>query len=338
MDIRQVGREHGARYVLEGGVRKGGNRRRITAQLIEAETGAHLWADKFDGGLDDLFDLQDQITERVVGVIEPSVRRSEIERSRRKRPDNLSAYDLYLRALPHMASAMPTEARVAARLLEDALRLDPNFAPAHAELAHCHEIFFLRAGFDPAGINAGRKHAEAALASGTDDASALSAAAFVIWNLGQDFETAVGAIERALSFNPSCASALLLGGFIYAMDANTVVATAYARRAPRLSPFDPFAIMAYLAPGASAVFEDRYEEAISLYAKAVQLNPRFSSLYACHAAALTLAGRVEDAKPVLRKLLELEPAIRSGPMMQIVRNPVLAGKFLAASRLLVLPE
>ena len=107
-------------------MRKAGDRVRITAQLIDAETGAHLWADRFDGALEDVFDLQDQITDRVVGVVEPSLRRSEIERSRRKRPENLDAYDLYLRALPHMASLMPADARIAAGFLEEALKLDPQ--------------------------------------------------------------------------------------------------------------------------------------------------------------------------------------------------------------------
>ena len=114
VDVRQVGRELGVRYVLEGAVRKAGDRVRITAQLLEAETGAHLWADRYDGKLEDVFDLQDQITEKVVGVVEPSLRQSEIERSRRKRPENLDAYDLYLRALPHMVSLMPADARIAA--------------------------------------------------------------------------------------------------------------------------------------------------------------------------------------------------------------------------------
>ena len=125
-------------------MRKAGNRVRITAQLLEAETGAHLWADRYDGALEDVFDLQDQITEKVVGVVEPSLRRSEIERSRRKRPENLDAYDLYLRALPHMASVMPADARIAAGFLEDALKLDPNYAAAHAFIAWCHEICFMR--------------------------------------------------------------------------------------------------------------------------------------------------------------------------------------------------
>ncbi|WP_436170158.1 adenylate/guanylate cyclase domain-containing protein [Mesorhizobium sp. LjNodule214] len=159
VDVRQVGRELGVRYVLEGGVRKAGNRLRITAQLLEAETGAHLWADRYDGALEDVFDLQDQITDKVVGIVEPSLQRSEIERSRRKRPENLDAYDLYLRAVPHMATVMPADAKIAAGLLEDALRLDPNYATAHALLAWCHEIFFARAGFDEADKAAGIAHA-----------------------------------------------------------------------------------------------------------------------------------------------------------------------------------
>src|SRR5208337_1924134 len=119
VDVRQVGRELGVRYVLEGGVRKAGNRLRITAQLIEAQTGAHLWADRYDGALDDVFELQDQITDKVVGIVEPSLQRSEIERSGRKRPENLGAYDLYLRAVPHMAPLAPADARIAAGFLED---------------------------------------------------------------------------------------------------------------------------------------------------------------------------------------------------------------------------
>ncbi len=180
MDVRQVGRELGVRYVLEGGVPKAGNRLRVTGQLIEAETGAHLWADRYDGALEDVFDLQDQITGKVVGIVEPSLQRSEIERSRRKRPENLNPYDLYLRAVPHMATVMPADGRIAAELLEDALRLDPNYAAAHALLAWCHETFFSRGGFLEADKTAGIGHARAVIGSSTDDATALAIAAFVI--------------------------------------------------------------------------------------------------------------------------------------------------------------
>ena len=240
VDIRQVGRELGVRYVLEGSVRKGGNRLRISAQLIDAETGAHLWADRFEGGLDDVFDLQDKVTERVVGVIEPSVQRSEIERSRRKRPGNLEAYDHCLRALPHIASAMPADAKIATDFLGDALRLDPNYAAAHAHLAHCHEIGFMRAGFDEADRTAGLRHARAAISSGTDDATALVMAGFVINNLSGDRSAALGAMERALSINPSCATALYYSAMLNGIASNFVSANTHAQRALRLVPSIPW--------------------------------------------------------------------------------------------------
>ena len=145
----------------------------------------------------------------MVGIVEPSLRKSEIERSRRKRPENLDAYDLYLRAVPHMASTMPADARIAAGYLEDALKLDPDYAAAHALLAWCHEIFFVRAGLDETDRTAGIEHARAAIASGTDDATALAFAAFVITILSKDHEAALSAIERALSLNASCATALI---------------------------------------------------------------------------------------------------------------------------------
>ena len=140
VDVRQVGRELGVRYLLEGSVRKAGARLRITAQLLEAETGAHLWADKFDGELEDVFELQDQITDRVVGILEPSLRKSEIERSRRERTESLDAYDLYLRSLPYLTPMSPANAEIAAGFLRDALRINPDYAAAHAFLAFAHEI------------------------------------------------------------------------------------------------------------------------------------------------------------------------------------------------------
>src|SRR5271167_699204 len=206
-DVRQVGRELGVRYVLEGGVRKAGDRLRITAQLVEAETGAHLWADKYDGALQDVFELQDQITDRVVGVVEPSLRRSEVERSRRKRPENLDAYDLFLRALPHLQARMPGGARIAIPLLEQALSLEPDYAVAHAHLAWCREWCFTRGGLDEADREIALLHARAAIASDIDDAAALAVAGWVIIVLTKEHQMALSAIERALSLNSSCAMA-----------------------------------------------------------------------------------------------------------------------------------
>ena len=340
VDVRQVGRELGVRYVLEGGVRKAGNRLRITAQLLEAETGAHLWADRFDGTLEDVFDLQDQITDRVVGVVEPSLRQSEIEHSRRKRPENLDAYDLYLRALPHMASVMAADARIAAGFLEDALKLDPNYAAAHATLAWCHEICFMRGGFDEADKIAGLRHARTAIESGTDDATSLAVAALVIAALSKDYKAALSAIERALSLNPSSATALYWGALIHASSGNSAGATAYANRALRLSPFDPVAFAAHEALGHVAFQEARYDEAASCYAKAVQANPRFSLLYFIQAVALALAGRVEEARLIVVQLLELNPGFRGSEVFEYapLLNRALADRLKEGARLLGLPE
>jgi adenylate cyclase len=161
VDVKQVGRELGVRYVLEGSVRKAGGRVRITAQLIDATSSVHLWADRFDRALDDVFALQDELTISVVGAIEPSLRKAEIERARRKRPDSLDAYDLYLRALPLASTAMPEDADKALPLLEEAIRLEPDYSAAHAVLAWCHEQRYLRGGLDEATREAARRHARA---------------------------------------------------------------------------------------------------------------------------------------------------------------------------------
>ena len=163
VDIRQVAKELGVRYVLEGSVRKAANRLRITGQLIEAASATHVWADKFEGAVEDIFDLQDRLTESIVGAIEPSLRRAEIERARRKRPDSLDAYDLYLRALPHAHANTPADTDEALRLLDEALRLDPNYAAAHGYAAWCHEQRFFRGGFHPEDRAAALEHANIAL-------------------------------------------------------------------------------------------------------------------------------------------------------------------------------
>ena len=236
VDIRQVGRELGVRYVLEGGVRKAGNRLRITAQLIEAETGAHLWADRFDGAPDDVFELQDQITEQVVGIVEPSLQHSEIERARQKRPENLDAYDLYLRALPYSATRQLTDAKIAADLLESALKLNPRYATAHALLALCYQMIFVQGGHREEDKTAGLKHARAAIAGAGDDATALATAAMVIGHLGWDHPAAIDTIKSALAINPSSATVNYHACHIYYLSGNFAQGRLHADRALRLSP------------------------------------------------------------------------------------------------------
>jgi adenylate cyclase len=315
VDVRQVGRELGVRYVLEGGVRKGGARLRITAQLLEAETGAHLWADRYDGALEDVFDLQDKITASIVGIIEPNLRRAEIERAQRKRPDSLDAYDLYLRAMPHMASVMPEDAAIGMSYLEEALKLDPNYAIAHAYMAWALEMRLVRGGSGQADAAAGVRHARAALAHGGDDATALAIAALSILHLGRDFEAGSGAIARAVALNGSCATAYYFGAHIHSLSGDAALAEDYAIRAMRLSPFDQYSFMALYSLGSVRGRGGRFDEAASFYSKGVQANPRFSTLYALHAGALAEAGRDEEARSVASRLLALEPSFRVRPFV-----------------------
>jgi adenylate cyclase len=341
IDVRQVGRELGVRYVLEGSVRKSGNRIRVTAQLIEAATGVHLWADRFDGALEDVFDLQDQITEKVVAVVEPSLRQSEIERSRRKHPQNLDAYDLYLQAIPFMASMMPADAKVAMDFLEAAITLDPGYAATHAALAWCLEMRFFREGFNEADRVAGVRHARLALANGGDDATALSYAAFVTLHLDRNFVSAAGAIERALAINASCATALYVGAHIHGFAGEPALAESYAERAHRLSPFDPQLFLSYEALGCVRLRANRYDDAVAYYARTVQANPRFSSMYAFLTAALELAGRNNESKLAAGRLLELEPSFRIQPFTEAlgrICRPELVEAWATGLRKAGLPE
>ena len=338
VDVRQVGRELGVRYVLEGSVRRAGRRLRITAQLVEAESGAHLWADKYDGAFEGVFDLQDRITDSVVGVVEPSVRCSEIERSRRKRPESLDAYDLFLQSLPHMQARMPHGGRIAIPLLEKALELDPDYAAANAHLAWCHEWCFTRGGFDEADKRAALTHAQATIASDTDDAAALAVAGWVTIVLSKEHDMALNAIERALSLNPSCAMAHYYAALTNAFADRPTAVAFHANRALRLSPLDPANFEAHLALGMAAVGEGRFEEAASYFAKGWQINPRHSVMPFFHAIALALAGQADKATPSVQRGLELEPGFRIRVFSEYGMAPPLANKLMEGARLLGLPE
>ena len=337
-DVREVGRELGVRYVLEGGVRKSGGRLRITAQLVEAETGAHLWADKYDGALEDVFELQDQITDRVVGVVEPSVRRSEIERSRRKRPENLDAYDLFLRALPHLQARMPDQGRLAIPLLEQALKLDPDYVVARAHLAWCREWCFTRGGLDETDRTAALHHARTAIASDIDDAASLAIAGWVVIVLTKEHESALAAIERALSLNASCATAHYFAALVNAFANRPDAVAFHAYRALRLSPFDPSAFEAHLALGMVALSGASYDEAASCFARGGQINARHSLFPFFHAIALALAGRATEAAPLVKLGFELEPGFRLRIFSEFGMARPMAEKFVEGGRLLGLPE
>jgi adenylate cyclase len=309
VDVKQIGRELGVRYALEGSVRKGGNRVRITAQLIDATTGAHLWADRFDGSLEDVFELQDQIAISVAGVIEPTLRQAEIERARRKRPDSLDAYDLYLRALPHAFTAMPEDADKALPLLIKAVELEPDYAAAHAIIAFCHEQRYLRGGMQEETRLAALHHARLAIAGGRDDAAALAAAGFVIAVCGRDYETAVTAFDRSFALSSSSALALGFSSIVRAWKGDDAIAVEQGNRAIRLSPFDLLVQLPYTGLAYAHFAAGRFEETVVAASLASQANPRLTVPQILHCAALGSLDRSQEAKAAVQRLLELQPGL-----------------------------
>jgi TolB-like protein len=340
IDVKQVGRELGVRYVLEGSGRKSGNRVRITAQLIDAETGIHIWADQYDRALDDIFAVQDDLTISVVGVIEPTLRKAEIERARRKRPDSLDAYDLYLRALPFAFTAMPEDADKALTLLARAVELEPDYAAAHAMIAWCHEQRYLRGGLDEGVKQAALHHARTAIAAGGDDAAALATAAFVIAVVEYDYETATAAFDRSFALSNSSALALGFSSIVRAWKGDDAMAVDHATRAIRLSPFDPLLYVPYVGLAYAHFASGRFEEAATAASRASQSNPKFSMPYVLHAAALANLDRREEARVVADRLRQVEPtltvstAIRSARFANPDKNAELGDALLLAG----LPE
>jgi len=309
VDVKQVGRELGVRYILEGSVRKAGGRVRITAQLIEATTGTHLWADKFDDSREDVFDLQDRVAISVAGVIEPTLRQTEIERARRKRPESLDAYDLYLRALPNAFTAMPGDADKALALLAKAIELEPDYAAAHAIIAWCHEQRYLRGGLQQETKLAALYHARQAIAKGGDDATTLAAAGFVVAAVDHNYETALNAFDRSFALSNSSALALGFSSVVRAWKGDDAIAVAHAQLALRLSPFDPLIYLPYVGLAYAHFAARRFEDAAAAASRASQANPSFSVPCMLHAAALAELGRSDDAKAMAQRFLELEPSI-----------------------------
>jgi len=307
IDVKQVGRDLGVRYVLEGSVRKAGGRVRITAQLIDALSLAHLWADRFEGSLEDVFDLQDKVAVSVAGVIEPTLRQAEIERARRKRPENLDAYDLYLRALPFAFVAMPDTADKALDLLEQAIAIEPEYGAAHAFIAFCHENRYLRSKVGEEAKLAALRHARIALATGGDDATALAIGAFIVGIFERDYETAFNAFDKAFALNPSSALAFGLSSLIRAWSGDSATAVEHAEWALRLSPFDPLSHNACNGLAYAHFFAARFDEAANAASMAVRANPRFSIPWLLRAAVLAKTGRIDEAKAAAQRVLDLEP-------------------------------
>lgn len=338
-DARQVGRELSVRYVLQGSVRKDAGRIRIATQLVDAASGAQLSAERYDRKLGDLFALQDEIAMSVVGAIEPGLRKAEVERVRRKRPETLGAYDLVLRALPYLYKLMPEGSAPAIPLLEKALELEPGYPLAHAMLAWCLHVRFSRAGLHEEDRASSIRHARAALAGGGDDALALAIAAFVIWFDAHDTDRAFELFDRALALSPSNVVALCTSAVALAWSGRGDAAIERAERALALSPFDSLNYLSYLALAGASYRMQRYEAAAAWARRAVEANPAFSVPYAYLAAALARSGREEEAKAAVAVLRELDPGFTIHRYRVTVGvNPAVFEDFAEAWRRAGMPE
>ncbi len=302
IDVKQVGRELGVRYVLEGSVRKAGQRVRITAQLIDAAAGTHLWADRFDGSLDDLFDLQDKVASSVAGVIEPALQVAETARSTNRPTNDLTAYDLYLRAY---ALAMSSKARApkALRLLEQAIARDPRYGPALAHAAVCcFRLVFDDRSEDPAADRLkGVDFARRALEVGGDDPGILANAAVALGYFGADIGAIMALVDRALALNPNFARGWHISGYLRLLAGQPDIAIEHANAALRLSP--RARVGSSLGVIGSAHFLGRqFDEAVPKLLLAIQEDPSNPQAHRYLAACYAHMGRLDDAREIVEWL------------------------------------
>jgi TolB-like protein len=339
VDLKQVGRELGVRYAVEGSVRKAAGRLRITGQLIDATTGAHVWAERYDRKLEDVFALQDEITLSIVGAIEPGLIHAEVERAKRKRPENLDAYDLTLRALPDVYAVIPATVKKALVLLDRALVIEPNYAAAHGYAAMCHHCLFLRGGLHEENRAASIGHAQAAITHGQDDSTALTLGGFSMFMDAHDRGAAFAAFEAALAISPSSALTYILGAGALAWAGEAERTIEWGEQALRLSPFDPWKFIAFRSLALAHFLLGHYHEAADAARRAIQFNPGFGSSYTLLAAPLAKLGQHDNAKAGAAKLLEREPAFRLSKQFSGVDCvPALAAALSEALRGTGVPE
>jgi tetratricopeptide (TPR) repeat protein len=305
-----VARELGVRYVLEGSVRKAGNRVRITGQLIDTASGAHIWAERFDGALDDIFELQDQVASSVVGAIEPKLRQSEIERAGRKPTESLDAYDFYLRALAQFHKLASESHSEAVRLASQALDIDASYAPAAALIAFTRAMEVTQgwARPDETGIAEMTDFARRAIQYGKDDSDALWMASLGIGRSG-DMKTAASVVDRAISLNPNSAHAWMMKGFIHACQNQPKPAFDALERAMRLSPLDPLGYFFAWCLGLVAFEEGQYEQAIEWADRSLRDEPTYLAAWRIKVAACGLLGKPAEAHQALTRMLELHPGL-----------------------------
>ena len=343
VDIRQVGRELGVGYVLEGSVRRGGERLRISGQLIDATSGGHLWADRFDGDLSDVFDLQDRITESVVAAIEPTLQLAEIERRKHTRPNKLDAYDLLLRAYGLEYEFTAESMAAALDCLDQAVAIDPTYAPAMAAAAYCHAQRHFQGWVSPDDTHRaeGLRLAWRAVELAPNDAQVLWMAAFAVWNMAQeDREAACELFGRSLMINPNSAMALTLFGWIETMRGHLSKGREMIERARRLSPCDRRGWLMSGAMALAAIIDGNYPEAVTWAEKALVQNRRFAVALRALAVALVKIGQRERAAQVVQELLRIEPDLTISGFLTRIPVPLesMARTYAEALRAAGLPE
>ena len=336
IEVKEIGRELGVRYILEGSVRKGGSRVRITAQLIDAETGAHLWADRFDGLIEDVFELQDKIALSVAGVIEPALQAAEMRRSAARPTTDLTAYDLYLRALAVFYPITKERVIEALRLFEEAIAIDPHYGPALSWAAMCHREI-ATSGWAEAPETSWRKGsalARQAVQAAENDPRVLVNAALVLAHfgddIGEDIGAMIGLIDRALALNPSFARGWNVSGILRNIAGEHDLAIEHIGIALRLSPRErigtPLVVL-----GMAYFLKRQFDEAASKLLLAVQDNPGHPGTYRCLAACYAHMGRLDEAHEIVTRLRAITPIIV--PSDVPYRNPEYRELLLSGLRL-----
>ena len=340
VNVPEIGRELGVRYLLEGSVQKAGNRLRITVQLIDAVGNAHIWADRVDGTLEDLFELQDRITERVAGALQPSIRLAEIERARRKRPQELGAYDYTMRAMPLVWALEMEASESALNLLGQALEIDPEYPLALSLAGWCHAQRLVYNWTDDidAASSAALRHAEKAAELSGDDPlilAVLGAVHTILRNHG----TARIMLERAVALDPNAAWAWSRLGWLENYSEHSERAIEYFQRALRLSPLDPMNFNNYVGMASAHEVAERYDEAVAFYRRGLQERPYALWILRNLVSALVGAGRLEEAKVEFGHLCSAYPDFTIAKFKKaMVFSPAMLDRMAAHLRTIGVPD
>ena len=342
VDVKTVGRELGVRYVLEGSVRKSGNKVRITGQLLDASTGAHLWAERFEGTLDDIFALQDQIAESVVGAIAPQLERAEIERAKRKPTDSLDAYECYLRGMAKLHTGSREAVDEALPLFYRAIELDPDFASAYGAAAWCYVWRKVNGWMSDRASETteGERLARRAVTLGRDDAVALTRSGHALAHLAGDLDGGIALLDRAVLLNPNFAPAWFLGGFLRVFRGETQDAMAHFAHAVRLSPLDPEMFRMQAGTALTHFFAGQYDAAAEWAEKALGNLPSLLVAAVVVAASHALAGRTAEAQHATARLRALNAPLRLSDLKEWlpIHRPEDLARLAEGLRLAGLPE